>query len=311
MQIDLNKTNGSSPPLNPSPVARRKNSARSAPRTKPQEILKLWSKYFPDISLTETRWFETEHIALLEDAFQIAAKKDRTEFEAFDEENIGKYIKGVLRKLKRSSTVRNDGKDFLVSTKVWFQADYKITEEDRTRFKSRLVPSGDCLLYDGGRSTGEYARFRVAGRTVYAHVFAYFSEVGYLPRSRGLGGSNGLQVAHQCRQRTCCNASHLRLTTKAVNLLQRVFSCTVGTFKKVASSIDYGSTHGRSLSNETQQHCEVPNRANTSLETIPTKCSKPTISAASHALPGIKSSRDTLEATELDKSRKAAEGIQI
>lgn len=152
MKIDLNKTNGSSPPKHLAPAGPRRTSTRSLTRTEPQEVIRLWNKYFSAITLTETRWFEAEHSVLLEEALQIAAQKNRNKFTALDEKNVGKYVRGVLRKLKKRTRVKESGCHVLVSTEVWFQADYQITEEDRSRFKSHLLRSGDCLLFDGTRS---------------------------------------------------------------------------------------------------------------------------------------------------------------
>lgn len=222
------------------------------PRTNAEIVRGMWQSFFPEIELTVTLWFERYDSALLSRAMQIAARniEDGKQLDAFDEMQVGRYVLGIIRRLKKGHTVRRTGTHALVKTEVWFAADYTITEDDKLRFKSRLQSSGDCLLFTGASTTGRYGRFSVNGRSISAHVFAFFFELGYLPAPNALGGVNGLQVAHNCRNRSCCNVRHLRLTTKAVNLTERVYPS--------AGEVDYGSHDGSPCSHSVDSSSTLP-----------------------------------------------------
>jgi hypothetical protein len=214
-------------------------------KTDSETIRQMWQAYFPDIKLTETRFFEKYETGLLQEAMRIATenRKNGKEFKKLDEENVGKYVLGILRKLKQGETVKKNGTSVTLNATVSIATNYKITEKDKARFKAKLTPDGDCLLFRGASTTGGYGKFWVNNRSVPAHYFAFFSEFGDLPAANGLGGTNGLQVAHNCRNRSCCNPRHLRLTTKTVNLRERVHK---GVLRLVQSGdrSHYGSADG-------------------------------------------------------------------
>lgn len=215
-------------------------------KSKPNErVRSLWQAYCPDIPLTDTRWLERYESWILTRGLQITAEviKNGRPFAAMDEENVGRYVVAVINKLTEGSTVKRSGSQVLLKAEVWFQADYRITERDEARFKSKLQRSlsSDCLLFSGASTTGAYGKFSFRGRSVTAHFFAFFLEKRFLPAANALGGVNGLQVAHSCGNRSCCNPRHLRLTTKRVNLGERIYR----TAKPLptAFNVDYGSTN--------------------------------------------------------------------
>jgi hypothetical protein len=214
-------------------------------RAKRQDIRQMWHTHFPDIELKDLRWFQTCDSAVLSRAFQIAAenRKNGKKFVALDSENIGKYVMGIVRNLTKGDRVTATNAGIVLTTEVSFRGDYAITERDKARFRSRLDPSGNCLLFKGASTGGGYGKFWVNRRSMAAHFFAFFAEFGYLPAANGLGGTNGLQVAHNCRWRSCCNPQHLRLTTKSVNLAERVFNPVIGGLRGGANT-DYGSSNG-------------------------------------------------------------------
>lgn len=77
-------------------------------------------------------------------------------------------------------------------------------------FKARTEWQYGCLVWVGSTSTGGYGRIRVAGREVNAHRYAWERANGPIP--------DGLDVDHVCRNRLCCNVSHLRLATRKQNM---------------------------------------------------------------------------------------------
>ena len=215
--------------------------------TSAEEIQRLWRKYFPGILLTKTEWFQIYEPKFVKKGMRIAAQNRRggKKFFKEDEKNIGKYVVGIIRNLVQ-------GKPrpiFLAMATVYFPASYQITEEDKSRFRAKLTPSGDHLLFGGVLTKSGYKKFWVNRRSRGAHLFAFFEAIGRLPDPNDLGGQNGLQIAHQCGVRHCCNPSHLCLTTKAVNLWQRGSAGEASNLPTETCGIDptrYGSSNGMS-----------------------------------------------------------------
>lgn len=79
--------------------------------------------------------------------------------------------------------------------------------------KVSLPPIADqrrsCWMWTAYRNPDGYGQFRVGGRTVYAHRFAYELMVGPIP--------DGLQIDHLCRVRACVNPSHMEPVTPKMN----------------------------------------------------------------------------------------------
>lgn len=73
----------------------------------------------------------------------------------------------------------------------------------------------ECWLWLGGRSPDGYGKFKVDGRTVRAHRFAWKCENGAIP--------TGMQVLHRCDVPLCCNVKHcLFLGTNDDNMADMV-----------------------------------------------------------------------------------------
>jgi hypothetical protein len=230
-------------------------------KTDSKTVRHLWQTYFPDIAPTETRWFDTYDSLQLCEALQITAERinEGRHFTALDEKNVGRYVIGIIRNRSRG--------DSPLKVEVSIPPDYKISQNDRDRFCRKLEGSGDCLFFNGASTTGGYAKFWVNRRSIAAHVFAFFSVHGYLPAANALGGRNGLQVAHNCRNRSCCNPRHLRLTTKGINLGERVYSSS-SVSEREDTTRDYGSPNGSACYTDTEIHLGT---TSTSLG-VPTSC---------------------------------------
>ena len=80
------------------------------------------------------------------------------------------------------------------------------------RFWPKVEITESCWLWTAGRVWNGYGRFKVAGRHVYAHRFAYELLDGPIP--------DGLQLDHLCRVRHCVNPAHLELVTNRENSLR-------------------------------------------------------------------------------------------
>jgi hypothetical protein len=96
----------------------------------------------------------------------------------------------------------------------------KITQEDRLRFARKLRRYGACLLWTGSRNPQGYGKFKFrTGMTVLAHRFAYFAHHSrwILPTGR----TGDVCHAETCRNRDCCEPSHLYLGTRRENIHTR------------------------------------------------------------------------------------------
>ena len=86
----------------------------------------------------------------------------------------------------------------------------RIGSEDR--FWAKVDKTGECWLWIGSCNHKGYGVFRVAGRLVKAHRFAYELLVGPIP--------DGLTLDHLCRVRRCVNPAHLESVTNYENILR-------------------------------------------------------------------------------------------
>jgi len=66
---------------------------REEARATSEQVQEIWERHFPDVPLTDTRWFEAKDVAVLEKAIEIASqnRKHGRQFDALDEKNVGSY----------------------------------------------------------------------------------------------------------------------------------------------------------------------------------------------------------------------------
>lgn len=79
------------------------------------------------------------------------------------------------------------------------------------RFWSKAhIASNGCWEWTGGKFTSGYGVFKWLGRSRYVHRITYSTFRGpiVLP----------LQCDHLCRNRACCNPSHIELVTQSENI---------------------------------------------------------------------------------------------
>lgn len=95
-------------------------------------------------------------------------------------------------------------------------ADNEYDLNDLTRnFRTKLtVCECGCWLFDGKNlDRYGYAKFKIRGKTVIGHRYAYEAMVGPI--------TDGLTVDHLCdRHRNCCNPAHMELVTSLENTLR-------------------------------------------------------------------------------------------
>jgi len=78
--------------------------------------------------------------------------------------------------------------------------------------KVHIHPDTGCHVWTACRNTEGYGQFRVEGKTLGAHRYAYEIVVGPVPA--------GLVLDHLCRNPSCVNSEHLEPVTTRENLMR-------------------------------------------------------------------------------------------
>ena len=83
------------------------------------------------------------------------------------------------------------------------------------RFDAKVTPEPNtgCWLWTASVSKAGYGLLNVDGKTTYAHRMAFERAGGVL--------IPGLELDHLCRNRSCCNPTHLRQVTRRENIMAR------------------------------------------------------------------------------------------
>lgn len=97
---------------------------------------------------------------------------------------------------------------------IYARPDPSLTIADRFWSKVDVLGESpaDCWLWTASKTADGYGQFRVAGRNVYAHRFAYEQQHGPVATQTTLD--------HLCRTRACVRPSHLDPVSNRENVLR-------------------------------------------------------------------------------------------
>jgi hypothetical protein len=86
--------------------------------------------------------------------------------------------------------------------------------EVRFWYYVNIQEKNDCWLWNGSKLSDGYGAFKLNGKMVRAHRYAYEQYNGSIP--------DGLLVLHKCDTPLCCNPNHLFVGTSKDNTLDCV-----------------------------------------------------------------------------------------
>lgn len=84
------------------------------------------------------------------------------------------------------------------------------TASERFWLHVEVKSASECWPFKGYIGRNRYGNFKVNGKTVKAHRFAYEDRVEKIP--------GGMIVLHKCNNPACCNPSHLTSGTISENM---------------------------------------------------------------------------------------------
>lgn len=110
--------------------------------------------------------------------------------------------------------------------KTWAWGHSQRAKDPLLRFWPKVKVQGGCAVWTGRLNYG-YGQFRVKGRKVRVHRFAYETFVGPIPE--------GLELDHLCRNRACVGVlpggtvlNHLEPVTRLVNVRRGIAGAVNG-----------------------------------------------------------------------------------
>jgi hypothetical protein len=193
-------------------------------RKKRASIVRLWKKTVMKAGgsplIDSDLWRFTRHS---EDSLEFAFGRVAKEFKAGNiRGSVSKYAGGILRDQVREKTLH------AIPVRVLFDKARYLDDAMYERFlKYVSSPDADgCTLWTGSatrkgdRPDGEreYGKFKIDGRPIGAHVFAFWYAHGRMLPTKG----QDIEVGHTCYKKPLCvNAGHLYATTHAANLATR------------------------------------------------------------------------------------------
>ena len=74
---------------------------------------------------------------------------------------------------------------------------------------NKLLPPGNCIIWDKCKTKQGYGKLAVKSKYYYAHRYYYELKFGPIPK--------GMIIMHLCDNPSCINISHLKMSTSKEN----------------------------------------------------------------------------------------------
>lgn len=85
-----------------------------------------------------------------------------------------------------------------------------VSDSTMLQFWTKVYPVGDCWEWAGNKNDCGYGRFKVRGKPISAHRFAFTCAHGAIPP--------GLECCHTCNSRSCVKPEHMYAGTRSQNM---------------------------------------------------------------------------------------------
>lgn len=128
--------------------------------------------------------------------------------------------------------------------KTWAWGHSQRAKDPLLRFWPKVKVQGGCALWTASRKNG-YGSFRLRGRKVQAHRFAYEMFVGSVP--------DGLELDHLCRNRACVGVlpngmvlGHLEPVTRLENVRRGITGMVNAARQRAKTHCKYGHPYNAS-----------------------------------------------------------------
>lgn len=106
----------------------------------------------------------------------------------------------------------------IIPSRKYLEVRFNNRDVDRIFSKIIIDMETGCLNWIGNKDGQGYGLLKYNGKTERIHRLMYANFIGSVPR--GLNARKNKQLDHKCKNKSCCNPSHLELVTQRENIIR-------------------------------------------------------------------------------------------